>query len=46
VVIGTHPIPLKYLKAHRNLPFWKEAKMDKLAGHLFKEDHAIMSSFD
>ena len=46
VVVGTHPIPMKYLKVHRNLPFWKEAKMDKLAGHLLKEDHAIMSAYD
>src|SRR4030042_581954 len=32
VVVGTHPIPLKYLEVHRKLPFWGAMKMEELAG--------------
>lgn len=37
VVIGTHPIPQKYMDAHAKLPFWKECNMEELAGSLFQE---------
>jgi predicted metal-binding protein len=37
VVIGTHPIPQKYMDAHAKLPFWKEFKMEELAGSLLQE---------
>lgn len=30
VVIGTHPISLKYLEVHEKLSFWKNMKMDEL----------------
>jgi predicted metal-binding protein len=46
VVVGTHPIPLKYLEAHRKLPFWENANMEELAGDLMKEDKAIMESYN
>ncbi len=46
VVIGTHPIPLKYLEAHEKLPFWKQANMEKIAGNLMKEDHTIMEDYN
>jgi hypothetical protein len=46
VVVGTHPIPLKYLEIHENLSFWKEAKMEKLASHLMKEDPKIMVAYN
>ncbi|MGQ9800526.1 MAG: CGGC domain-containing protein [Candidatus Saccharicenans sp.] len=46
VVIGTHPIPLKYLKRHEQLPFWKEMKMEELAGDLITEDRKIMEAYD
>lgn len=46
VVVGTHPIPLKYLKVHEKLPFWKAMKMDELAGELMNEDRAIMEAYD
>ncbi len=46
VVVGTHPIPLKYLEAHRNLPFWKNAKMEELAGELMNEDRAVMEAYN
>jgi predicted metal-binding protein len=46
VVVGTHPIPLKYLKVHEQLPFWKEMKMEELAGDLMKEDRKIMEAYN
>jgi len=46
VVIGTHPIPLKYYSVHNKLSFWKEMKMDKISGKLFSENKEIMSSYD
>jgi len=46
VVVGTHPIPLKYLEVHRKLPFWKNTNMEKLAGDLMKEDRAVMESYN
>jgi predicted metal-binding protein len=46
VVVGTHPIPLKYLKVHEKLPFWTETKMEELAGELMKEDRQIMKAYD
>ncbi len=46
VVIGTHPIPLKYLEAHERLPFWKEAGMAELAGPLMKEERGIMEAYN
>lgn len=46
VVIGTHPIPLKYYNTHMNLPFWNTMNMEKIAGYLLKEDKEIMASYN
>ena len=46
VVIGTHPIPLKYLETHKRLPFWKEMGMEELAADLTRESSAIMEAYD
>lgn len=46
VIIGTHPIPLKYLENHEKLPFWKQANMEKLAGDLMQEDRSIMEEYN
>ena len=46
VVIGTHPIPLKYLEAHDKLSFWKNTKMEEIAGHLMAEDRGIMEAYN
>jgi len=46
VVVGTHPIPLKYLEAHKKLPFWEEANMEEIAGDLMKEDKKIMENYN
>jgi predicted metal-binding protein len=46
VVIGTHPIPLKYLENHQKLPFWKQTKMEELAAGLLAEDRRIMEEYN
>ncbi|MBS3818888.1 CGGC domain-containing protein [bacterium] len=46
VVIGTHPIPLKYFDAHQKLPFWANMNMEDIAGDLMKEDKNIMKDYD
>ena len=46
VVIGTHPIPLKYLDTHNKLSFWSSMKMDKICEPLLKEDEKIMESYN
>ena len=46
VVIGTHPIPLKYLEAHQRLPFWEKTNMSELAGKLMREDRATMEDYN
>ncbi|MBN1396686.1 MAG: CGGC domain-containing protein [Bacteroidetes bacterium] len=46
VVIGTHPIPLKYFNTHNNLSSWKTMKMDEICGPLMTEDKKIMESYD
>ncbi len=46
VVVGTHPIPLKYLEAHQKLPFWEKTNMAELAGDLMTEDRTIMQDYN
>jgi predicted metal-binding protein len=46
VVIGTHPIPLKYLQNHEKLSFWKQNKMTDIAGELIKENHRVMEDYN
>lgn len=46
VVIGTHPIPLKYLEAHNKLSFWEKMNMKDMAGDLMKEDPSIMEAYN
>jgi predicted metal-binding protein len=46
VVIGTHPIPLKYFEIHDRLPFWKETRMREIAGHLMDEARDIMAAYN
>ncbi|MBN1788880.1 MAG: CGGC domain-containing protein [Bacteroidales bacterium] len=46
VVIGTHPIPLKYLNTHNNLSFWNSTYREKVIAHLLKEDKEIMVAYD
>ena len=46
VVIGTHPIPQKYMDFHENLPFWRECKMDEIANHLLMESPEIKLAYN
>ena len=46
MVVGTHPIPLKYLEVHRRLPFWVAMKMEEIAGDLMNEDRSIMEAYN
>lgn len=46
VVVGTHPIPLKYMETHNKLPFWEQAAMRDLAGQLMVEKRGIMESYN
>ena len=46
VVVGTHPIPLKYFEVHNKLSFWKDMKMEEVAGNLMKEDKVIMEAYN
>lgn len=46
VVIGTHPIPLKYFDAHQKLSFWKKMKMEDMASELMTEDATIMENYN
>lgn len=46
VVIGTHPIPQKYMDRHDNLPFWKEQDIFTLAKPLMDEPHEIKLAYN
>jgi len=46
VVIGTHPIPLKYFEMHQKLPFWKQNKMAEIAEDLMREDRRVMEEYN
>ena len=46
VVVGSHPIPQKYVDRHEQLPFWEECGMDELAGHLLDEAPAIKAAYN
>lgn len=46
VVVGTHPIPLNYMETQNRLPFWRDAGMQEIAGHMLAEDPAVMKAYD
>ncbi|MDH5467945.1 MAG: CGGC domain-containing protein [Candidatus Aminicenantes bacterium] len=46
VVIGTHPIPLKYYETHNKLSFWKKINMEEIASDLMKEDKKTMGAYN
>ena len=45
VVVGTHPIPLKYYTEHQKLSFWSKA-MVELAPELFKDNEDVMRDYN
>jgi predicted metal-binding protein len=46
VVVGTHPIPLKYYEAHKDLGFWEASKMEEIAPELMGEVKAVMEAYN
>ena len=46
VVLGTHPIPLKYLQAHETLSQWDQTLMADLVPELMTEDRAVMEAYN
>ncbi len=46
VVIGTHPIPQKYMDAHGNLPFWEDLNIPELAKPLLDEAREIKVAYN
>lgn len=46
VVVGTHPIPLKYMEMQRQLPFWQAAGMEEAACDLMDECQNVMESYN
>jgi predicted metal-binding protein len=46
VVVGTHPIPMSYRDLHDRLPFWRDVRMEELAGDLVHEDRKVMAAYD
>ncbi len=45
VVLGTHPIPLKYFQAHSELSFWTPA-LKKMIPHLLGERKETMEAYN
>ncbi|AJY71388.1 metal-binding-like protein [Geobacter sulfurreducens] len=46
VVVGTHPIPPKYLETHGKLSFWNEADVKEFVTPLTAEPPLVMDSYD
>jgi predicted metal-binding protein len=46
VVVGTHPIPQKYLDRHENLLFWQEQNMLELIQPLLDEAPEIKAAYN
>lgn len=46
VVVGTHPIPRKYMDVHARLPFWAESGLKELIQPLVDESPEIKGSYD
>ncbi|MEA5039155.1 MAG: CGGC domain-containing protein [Clostridiaceae bacterium] len=46
VVIGTHPIPMKYFSEHEKLSYWKNMNMPEIAPALFGENEQLMKDYN
>jgi len=46
VVVGTHPIPMKYAKEHHKLPFWENGMLREKAPELFHDEEKVMIEYD
>jgi len=45
-VIGTHPIPQKYMDVHEMISCWERENMKEIADHLLKEDRAVKEAYN
>lgn len=46
VVVGTHPIPMKYYSDHEKMSFWRSMEMEKIAPELFKDTNEKMLDYN
>jgi predicted metal-binding protein len=46
VIVGSHPVPLKYFVNHEKLPFWDEYKIAEIAPGLLSEDRQVMENYN
>jgi len=46
VIVGTHPLPMKYVEDHEKLSYWKKMNMKEIAPLLFKDSKAVMISYN
>jgi len=46
VVVGTHPIPMKYFTDHEKMSFWEKSGMKELALELFKDTEVTMIDYN
>jgi predicted metal-binding protein len=46
VIVGTHPIPMKYYSEHKQLSYWEKMNMAEIAVDLFHDDESIMKDYD
>jgi predicted metal-binding protein len=46
VIVGTHPIPMKYFSDHEKMSFWREMGMEIIAPELFKDTDETMIDYN
>ena len=46
VVVGTHPIPMKYFLEHEKMSFWNSMNMKEIAPELFKDEEIVMKNYN
>ena len=46
VIVGTHPIPMKYFSEHKKMSFWEKTNMREIAPELFSDSETIMRNYD
>ena len=46
VIVGTHPIPMKYYQEQVKLPFWGKAGLKEIAPELFNDEPNTMLSYN
>ncbi|NCC81995.1 MAG: CGGC domain-containing protein [Clostridia bacterium] len=46
VVVGTHPIPMKYFTEHEKLSFWEKTGMKEFAPEIFNDTEEVMIDYN